>query len=214
MLVDLRVAQLLCSRLCHDLAGPVGAVNAGLELLEETAAKGDDALQLVGRSAGQVRSRLAFLRLAFGLGTMGGGAMDLDAVRDLSADLLGDGGVTLDWQPCPGRAVPPLGAKLLLNLVLLAVDCLPRGGTLGVRFADLPEGLGVAMTAAGHRARLTDIQMAALVRDAPPEDLSAQNIHAHLATCLAQSLGVEIEVSTRADGAVQLAVLVPGAAAR
>ncbi len=212
MLVDLRVAQLLCSRLCHDLAGPVGAVNAGLELLEESVAKGDDALHLVGCSADQIRCRLAFLRLAFGLGTTGGSTMELDAVRSLSADLLNDGGVTLDWAPYPERAVSAAGAKLLLNLILLGVDCLPRGGTLGVRFADLPEGLGVALTAAGHRARLTDIQMAALVIDAPADELSAQNIHAHLATRLAQSLGVAIEVSTRADGAVQLAVLVPDVA--
>ena len=76
---DLRLAQLLCSRLCHDLVGPAGAVNAGLELAEEGEMDGD-ALELVTSSAAEVTRRLAFFRIAFG--AAGGKA---SAVGTLSA---------------------------------------------------------------------------------------------------------------------------------
>ena len=38
--IDLRVAELMASRLCHDLVGPIGAVNNGLELMEPNSPQG------------------------------------------------------------------------------------------------------------------------------------------------------------------------------
>jgi len=210
--VTLRVAQLLCSRLCHDLAGPVGAVNAGLELLAETAGPGDEALGLVTRSATQAGRRLAFLRLAFGLGTPSGGTMTLDDVRALTADLVAGGGVALEWAPAEKRDVPAAAGKLLLNLMLVGIGCLPRGGRLGVHVAELDEGIGVALTADGPGARLGEAQQAGLAPGAPAEALSAQNIHAYLAARLAAGLGVAVEAADAADGTVRLAVLLPDAA--
>ena len=76
MFVDLRVAQLLCSRICHDLLSPAAGVNAGVELLAEGGDNGPDAVGLIGRSATQVARRLAFYRVAFGLGSSAEGVVD------------------------------------------------------------------------------------------------------------------------------------------
>lgn len=208
--VELRVAQLMCSRLCHDLAGPVGAVNAGLELLREGAGPGDEALDLVARSAEQAGRRLAFLRLAFGLGTAAGGTMTVDAVRALTADLMAGGSIALDWPEPTKRVLPTAAGKLLLNLMLVGIACLPRGGRLVVHVAELAEGIGVAVTASGSGARLGDAQQAGLGAGGAGGTLSAQNIHAYLAARLAAGLGVAIEASDGDDGTVRLAVLVPG----
>ena len=80
MQIDLKVAQLLSSRLCHDLVGPIGAVNTGLELMEEDSDDDGAALGLMARSAAEAIRRLAFYRMAFGLGGAGGGAA-LDEAR-------------------------------------------------------------------------------------------------------------------------------------
>ncbi len=124
MLVDLKVAQFLCSRLCHDLAGPVGAVNAGLELLDEGADDAAGALTLVAQSAREMTRRLTFFRTAFGLVAGAGGVIALDEARDLAADLLSEGRVTLDWprDTSRDRTVPAAALKLVLNLVLLGAE--------------------------------------------------------------------------------------------
>ena len=211
MLVDLKVAQFLCSRLCHDLAGPVGAVNAGLELLDEGAGDAQDALTLVAQSAREMTRRLAFFRMAFGLGAGAGGVIALDEARDLAAGLLTAGRVTLDWprDTSRDRTMPAAALKLVLNLVLLGAESLPRGGALRVHFADLPEGVGAAVTAIGDGARFSDNLRAAMVADVPAGQLSATTVHAHFAARLAEDFGVTVEVSESAPGEVRLAVLLP-----
>ena len=206
MAIDLRVAKLLCSRLCHDLISPASAVNAGLELMEEQPGN-DDALDLIIRSAEQVTRRLAFYRSAFGAG----GVTTLGEARDLAAGLLGDGKVVLDWPGGDGGPVSPVGAAMLLNLILVAVDTLPRGGAVSVRLAVLDEGIGAALTASGDGARLSEDMSRATGPDISEADLSAGNVPAYLVRRLAEEAGVSIEIGEGADGEVRLAALLPPA---
>ncbi len=132
------LAELLCARLCHDLAGAIGAVGTGAELLADDGMDGAsaaEALALLASSAAAATNRLRFLRLALG---SGGAPVAETQLLDLSrAFLAGAGGagltVRLDWVGSGGGAWPVDAAKLLLNLVLLAQDCLPRGGVITVR---------------------------------------------------------------------------------
>ncbi|MCH7487621.1 MAG: hypothetical protein IIC04_11615 [Proteobacteria bacterium] len=204
--IDLRVAKLLCSRLCHDLIGPTSAVNAGLELMEEQP-DSDDALGLIIRSAKQLTRRLAFYRSAFGAG----GVTTLPEARELAAGLLADGNVVLDWPDDDGGPVSPVGAAMLLNLVLVAVDALPRGGALSVRLAVLEEGIGAALTASGDGARLSEDMSRTTGPDITEAELSAGNIPGYLVRRLAQDAGVSVEISDGADGEVRLAALLPAA---
>ena len=97
MQMDLRVAQLLSSRLCHDLVGPIGAVNTGLELLQEGFDDDEKALGLVADSAGEASRRLTFFRGAFGFGAGDKGEATLNEARKLALGLLASGKVALDW---------------------------------------------------------------------------------------------------------------------
>ena len=97
MQVDLRVAQLLSSRLCHDLVGPIGAVNTGLELFQEGFDDDEKALGLVADSAGEASRRLTFFRGAFGFGAGDKGEATLNEARNLAVGLLASGKVALDW---------------------------------------------------------------------------------------------------------------------
>lgn len=209
MLTDLRVAQFLCSRLCHDLVSVAGAVNAGLELIGEGVGgpERQEAMALVEKSARQVTRRLAFYRLAFGAG---GGARALADALAAARDLFADGDVRLSL-PGDVRALPPLaadGARLLLALVLVAAGTLPRGGALAVHLAPLPEGTGLAVTAEGQGANLRDDIRAALAGEIPADALTARNVHAHFARCLAQAMGGTVECAVE-SGVVRLAAAVP-----
>jgi histidine phosphotransferase ChpT len=213
MQVELEVAQLLCSRLCHDIVSPIGAVNAGLELLEEAADEDGRALALIATSAAEAARRLAFYRVAFGLGTGVRGSAPIEEARELAAGLLRGGKAALDWpadaRPAPDGAVSPDAVKVVLNMVLIASESLPRGGTIGVKVKALEDGLGVAVIAAGPGARLRDDLRLALAGKATGDDLSARNVHGHYAQCLARGLGAGIEVGEGAGGEIQLAALFP-----
>src|SRR5438132_8175316 len=71
----LDLAALLCSRVCHDLISPTGAIVNGLEVLDEKESDEETrnfALDLIKKSAKAASARLQFCRLAFGAaGTAG-----------------------------------------------------------------------------------------------------------------------------------------------
>jgi len=236
MQVDLKVSQLLSSRLCHDLVGPIGAVNSGLELLEEGfdegsgEGSGEDgrALALVANSAVEATRRLAFFRIAFGLGAGTKGQATLNEAGALASGYLEGGKVALDWpQDGPvGRPDPvkPNVVKVVLNMVLMAAESLPRGGKIGVSFGDLDEGLGVGLTAEGEGGALRGDIMEALEHGAKEavkgdgendegagDTLSARNVHGYFAQCLARELDGLIEHSVGENGEIRLAVLFPNA---
>src|SRR5688572_9576221 len=130
---DLDFAALLVSRVCHDLVSPVGAVVNGLEVLEDEtdATMRADALRLVAASAEQAAARLQFARIAFGAAGSAGAELDLAEVARIMAGLLKGGKTELVWK---AHAVnwPKDWAKLLMNVILVASDCLPRGGRVTV----------------------------------------------------------------------------------
>jgi histidine phosphotransferase ChpT len=131
-----RLAELLCARLCHDLAGAVGAVSAGAELLAEegpASPMAAEAVSLLADSAASMTARLKFLRLALGSSS----ASAPSEARPLALAYLEkgypQGDWRLDWPADQGAPASPDQAKLLLNLICLAQDCLPRGGVISVR---------------------------------------------------------------------------------
>jgi histidine phosphotransferase ChpT len=101
--------------------------------------------------------------------------------------------------------------KVVLNMVLIASECLPKGGVVGVNFADQDDGLGVVVTAAGEGARLVDDMIPALSEGVGPEDLSARNVHAHYAQSMARDIGATVAHAENASGEIQLVVLFPDA---
>lgn len=213
--VDLRVAQLLCSRLCHDLVGPAGAVSAGAEMLVEEP-DAQDARDVLARSATEITCKLAFFRAAFGLGGGAATPVRLADVRRLASDYLSGGKVSLAWpggEPSASGipdAVPDAAAKLILLMVLLSSEALPRGGQVAVHFASLGEdGVGAAIAAEGEGAKLKDEVRAALDGAVADGDLDARNIHAHYARLVSGMLNGELEVSETPGLAVRFGVLFP-----
>jgi histidine phosphotransferase ChpT len=142
-------ASLLCSRLCHDLLSPVGAMNNGIELLADE----DDpdmrarVIELLTDSARASADRLKFFRLAFGAGGGFGETLDANEIRVAVEGLVrGNPRIALGWM-VETPVIPKTAAKILLNLVMVAFDALVRGGQLDVGV----EGGEVVVRAEGPR---------------------------------------------------------------
>ncbi|MDE2165336.1 MAG: hypothetical protein KGJ66_03230 [Alphaproteobacteria bacterium] len=188
MQLEFRVLELLASRLCHELISPVGAINNGVELLTDgDAGFARDATALIGQSAKRAAARLQFYRFAYGAGGVGGGAPEAKA---LVAALLNGGKVRCDW-PAEFDALTPEWQKLACNLVLLAAEALPRGGTVSLARA----GEGVTATAAGEALNLTPELKAALAPDADVAALTARTVHAYFTALYADRLGAKLTLA-------------------
>src|SRR6185437_9736907 len=131
--IDFRVLELLNARLCHELVSPVGAINNGVELLdEEDPDFVRDAIQLIGQSARKASQRLQFYRFAYGTNVSASGSGAPAGGRDLSLGLFEETKVRCDWQ-AGAATLPSDWQRLACNMLVLAGEALPRGGSVVVR---------------------------------------------------------------------------------
>ena len=135
------LAALLCSRVCHDIISPVGAINNGLELLDEGGADAD-AMDLIRTSALNASVRLKFARLAFGASGSVGASIDTGEAEKAVIDYVSaDKKTEVRWSG-PRAIIPKNQVKLLLNLFLVAYGAIPRGGEIDVTLETPIRGFG------------------------------------------------------------------------
>lgn len=204
------LAAMLCSRLCHDLLSPVGALNNGLELLADETDPEMRArcLQLLEQSARASAHKLKFFRLAYG--AAGGFAEQVPTAEpeQLLRDLVGaNERLTLDWQvPMPTMGKPMV--KILLNLAALGADSLVRGGTLAIGAERTNGTTEIAVRAEGPRIAFDEALTQALEGRLSARDLSSRNAPAHMIAMLAAEQGGKL-LFARLEGALVLGALVP-----
>ena len=208
--IDLRVAELLTSRMCHDLVGPIGAVNNGMELLGDGGMEmADDALKLASRSAGQAAVLLQFYRMAYGMaGNRQGG--DLTPMRELAVQFFSHQKATLEWvQTSAPEGLPESAGKLILNMIILAAEALPRGGTVGVLFSKEAGAVDIVVVAVGADAGLRDETHASLKEDVVVEDLTPRSVHGYFTRLLARRIGGDLEVTPAGSGHLRITAKLP-----
>src|SRR5437868_634396 len=125
---NLELAALLCSRVCHDLISPVGAIVNGLEVLDDNPKPEDRefALELIRKSAKTASARLQFCRLAFGAAGSSGAQIDLGDAQTMARGHLDDGKTRITWN-LQRVLLPKNRVKLLLNMLVIAQQTIPRG---------------------------------------------------------------------------------------
>lgn len=188
MLVEMRVVELLNARLCHELVSPVGAINNGVELLgEEDPDFVRDAIELIGQSARKASQRLQFYRFAYGTNVSAGASGAPASGRDLSLGLFEETKLRCDWQ-AGAATLPSDWQRLACNMLVLAGDALPRGGSVVVR--PLRAGVsGIEVVAEGESVNVTPEMRAALEPAAAVDELTSRTIQAYFAARLAGQLG-------------------------
>jgi histidine phosphotransferase ChpT len=187
----LDLAALLCSRVCHDLISPVGAIVNGIEVMEED--KNEEtktfALDLIKKSAYQASAKLQFCRLAFGAAGSAGAEIDLGDAEKTARGLFEDGKSTLVWN-LPRRLLAKNRVKLLLNMLLIAASTVSRGGTLTVDPVSGGDGIaGFVVTASGLNAKLNPV-VAELLAGNSAHPVDAHAIQPLYAGILASDCGL------------------------
>jgi histidine phosphotransferase ChpT len=195
----LRFAELLCSRLCHELVSPVSAINNGVELIRDLGADAG-ALELIAFSGDQIAARLRALRLAYGA------ALD-DApdaageARKAAAGYVAAGKASLIWDTgCPGPGAPRRLPRVLLNAALIASDALPRGGSIVVEETRDAAGSGWSVFASGARVIVENDLIVALRAGCDVSAVTPRTVQGLLCFWLAERAGLRLRAQSDAEG--------------
>jgi len=201
-LVDLRILELLAARLCHELISPIGAIANGVELLgEDDPDFVRDATALIEQSARKAGQRLQFYRFAYGSSATGQAAGANP--HELVGGLLDGGKLSCAWQ-AEALALPAEWQKLACNMIVLAAEALPRGGTITVA-AEPPATRRVEIIGIGEAVNLTGEVRAALARETELADLNSRTVQGYFTASLAEALGVVVALSEPGPGQLRLA---------
>jgi histidine phosphotransferase ChpT len=188
--IAFRVLELLNARLCHELVSPIGAINNGVELLDDDDPDfARDAIKLIGQSARKAGQRLQFYRFAYGTTASAGGGAGGNG-RELALGLLEGGKVACDWS-ADAAALPVEWQRLACNMLVLAAEALPRGGTVTVR--PLAAGAsGIEVAGEGEAVNLSPELRAALEPGMPVDQLTSRSVHGYFTARLAALLGARL----------------------
>ncbi len=191
-LSDLDLASLLCSRVCHDIISPVGAIANGLELMDDPETDADmkaTALDMVRSSAKVATAKLKFCRIAFGASGSAGAHIDMSEAGETAMNFVGNEKIKLDWR-APRENRPKQEVKLLLNMLLLAIAGIPRGGTVTVDV----DGKIFSVSAQGERAKLPAPMVEVIERASDLNALDARLVQPYYALVLAESAGLKLKM--------------------
>ena len=192
MIENTKLTALVASRICHDMVEPMSAIIQGLAMIKSGDGKPDpDAVSLLDHGVGKAWAKLEFFRFAMA-GATAEGDSELEEGRAVAIKLYSVLKPELVWAPPPVQ-MPRPAVRVIVNLLLIANECLPRGGTVTVTAEKHGEGGEVIVTAAGPRAKLREPTAAAL--RGGEDDLSGHTIQPTLTSLLARQGGVEL--STR-----------------
>ncbi len=195
MHVDLRVLELLSSKLCHDLISPVSAINNGVELIEDIG--GDvveEAMSLIGNSGLQAARRLRLFRIAYGRAGSEA-SLPVRDVRLVAEQYFSGGKIALDWTETLDlqKFSDQRGAlKVLLNILVMAEEILAYGGAIGLRRLGADDTIGCRLEIVGRSARLSPAFQDALEARTPVEDLTPRTIQSYITGRFAAHFGVVI----------------------
>jgi histidine phosphotransferase ChpT len=197
----LELAALLCSRVCHDLISPVGAIVNGLEVLDDDPKPEDRefALDLIRKSAKTASARLQFCRLAFGAAGSSGAQIDLGDAQNMARGHLEDAKTTIVWN-LPRVLLPKNRVKLLLNMMVIAQQTIPRGGVITVDQTGEGDAIGFRVAATGLNARIP--QNIADLLASQGSSVDAHAVQPYYTRLLAESCGLKVGLAPEGDAIV------------
>ncbi len=195
------LAALLCSRVCHDVISPVGAIVNGLEMLEDEqdASIRESSMELIKKSAQSASARLQFCRLAFGAAGSAGASIDTGDAETVARGLLASEKTTVVWN-AKRQLLAKNKVKLLLNLCLVAAATIPRGGTLTIEVNGEGDSVALKVASKGANPRLASGVVGLLAGRPESGVVDAHTIQPYFAGLVARECGLEVEVTPSPEG--------------
>ena len=204
VLESLDLAALLCSRVCHDLISPVGAIMNGLEVMEDDNDEETKtfALDLIKKSARTASAKLQFCRIAFGAAGSAGAQIDTGDAEKVARGMMEDEKTKIGWN-LPRVLLPKNRVKLLLNMLLMAGHAIPRGGQMNVEPVGEGDAMGFKIVATGLNARVPQAVPGLLTGEpANGHAVDAHAIQPFYAGMLARNCGLAVGFAIEGDAVV------------
>lgn len=194
---DIYIAELLCSRLCHDIIAPLSAVNTGLELQEEMDTIDDsdreDVQRLIKQSTKSALARLSFYRASFG---RGGSEMTFEEIKKLIESCDANNKIQFAWNNIEKSHTSLDGwGRIILNLLMVISDFAPRGGQLTIDFPNSEEKR-IELNLTANPMIISDEIIMALKGEIALSDLSPRNVQAYLVFQLLKELQAKLSFSS------------------
>lgn len=193
-IADIRFAEMLTTKFCHDIAGPVGAVNNGVEFLaDDDPEMQAQAIKLIANSSSEAMVRLQFYRQAYGVNTSDS-SVNIGDARKIAVDYFGQAKANLHWpeeySEVSGLALTSMQRKIILNLFIVAIAVLPRGGD--VEFSIGESDIQVA--AKGPAIKFSEIEADFLNGKKTVEDIDSRTVQLYYTYCMIESLGKKFDI--------------------
>ena len=197
---SLDLAALLCSRVCHDLISPVGAIVNGLEVMEDDNDQETKAfaMDLIKKSVKQASAKLQFCRLAFGAAGSAGAQIDLGDAEKVGRGFLEDDKTSIAWN-LPRLLMAKNRVKLLLNMLLIAGQSIPRGGKLIVDPVGEGETMGFRISATGSYAKVPQAVPELLAGGSHNGSVDAHAVQPYYTGLLAKDCGLTVMAASEGE---------------
>lgn len=206
MIDDIKLSELISVKICHDLAGPVGAVSNGVELLKDFDADiKEKSIELVEGSAKDAVARILYFRHAFGT-VNSGSDITLETIKNLSENVFKSKNIKFIWSvgDKEGLSFKDGFGKLVLNMVQTVSDCLMKGGDVSVNIEKKSSNYRVTITAKGEYVKVPiDISAILGKEEVTLYDVNLKNVVQYLVINLAESMGMKVKLYS-GDGSVEL----------
>lgn len=201
-LSDLELSALVSSKICHDIISPVGAIANGLEILEieEDESMREHAMGLVRQSATTASAKLQFARLAFGAAGSAGREIDLNEAEKVARGVAETGKHTVEWNGPPATLAKDK-VKLLLNMTTIALEALPRGGTVRVSIVLEDSASAFEVRCLGEKAKVPE-DLGALMNGGLDRALDAHSIQPYFTIRLGEAVGMPLRVAAEDEAVV------------
>lgn len=201
------LAALIASRVCHDIISPVGAIENGLEVMADESS-GEEmkafALDLIKKSARQASAKLQYARIAFGAAGSAGAEIDLGDAEKVARGFIANEKPDLAWE-APRALMPKNRVKLLLNLLLMSLGSIPRGGKINVVVGPDVSVPTFTITCTGPSPRIPANAEALLAGTIEGHGADAHIIQPIYTGLLARAAGMSIKIEKTDDGVIFLA---------
>lgn len=203
------LASLISSRICHDLISPIGALNTAIEVLDDTESKEmhEDALKLIKLAASEASAKLSYLRIALGTNSTSKGVMNLDKLKLITENMFNTEKFSFNWDVSEIKLEKSI-ARILLNILMLAIQSIPRGGKITIKIEEKYDKLKLVTSANGIKSRLDKQTEDAFKGTIPSEEIDGRVIQSYFTRILIDDLNGQIE-AFKTDGNVIFNVTIP-----
>ena len=206
MIDPARLTAFIASRICHDLVSPISSVTNAVDFMNEPpeSEMRQHADELLKDGSEKAAARVEFLRYAFGTMGLSDGTCDMHEAKRISERFVSSHKCEIEWD-IETDHLSFSHSRLMMNMLMVGIECLPRGGVMAVRMRNEPAGLTITVMARGQRARLNDETGQPLQGVEPEGGWSARNVQPLFARMVAESLGAELTATLNSDEVIILA---------